>query len=1146
MRDMPCTGTPRRKVSEYKSLNQVAGVRTSNVPRKYYARNCSQRVVFLGLALLLFVSPGPLSLISAQPESASNVSAPKQIDLFAGGYQQQSAMERRSGKVNLTVDFLDDDHVLFTFNPRKLVRRLPECPPWHEDHLIHAAVLEISTGHTQRQADWYVHDARRYLWKLGSGQFLFRNLNTLYRMDSGLHTSLLQTFSDNLLWVFVTPDGKQIIVETPDTKSDDRAAAKTSSKTPVRIEFLDSDSLKVQRVIKSEKPVNVEAVSTGFSSVVPSFTGKVWLIRFGPDNSNRANIARVRTQRTPDVLYPSTNTMLIGRDSSHGPGYSVSAFTLTGNRLWGERWPQYRYAPAIQRSEVGSRFAISTLRVLDSTNPDATDSQSSDEGVEQQIQVFDTATGTPVFSTIATPVSLTGDNFALSPDANRLAVVHGTSLDVHDLPHLSPEEEAKYTAVKADVPGLYIPPAGTSNTEAEREPLYTSLANGIPPARQEPDKDSKLSPATPDASQPAALSTESSRDSHPVPPSDTTATLPNVTFKSSARVVAVDVVVTDSKGGLVRGLQKQDFQIREDGKSQTVSYFDEVHVPDSNSAPSATAGANQQPQTNIFSNQSPVADTGLTIILYDLLNTPAPDQQRAKVELIKFLQNKPKGARFALCTLASTLQMIQGFTPDEGLLVRAARAQKGSLGRTSLLSQDDVDRQTILWLQQSAGRELGRRNTAGSNAMLDTAGHFQQQETARQSRDIETRMQITMDAFMQLARYLAAIPGRKSLVWVAGSFPLGIFPGMDFKNPYSESSGFVDEAKEAANLLAESHIAVYPVDVRGLTAPSMELALSQASSIAAPTPPLSVTQRFDQLAALGEAGGIGANLPNAGSPFAQEMTEHGIMKQIAADTGGQAFYNNNGLEQAMSTVMEHEENYYALSYVSSNKKYDGKFRKIQVVLGGNRKNVRVIHRSGYFAVDPLVPQNPARDVSSGFGLAAMQYGAPSSRQISFEVRVVPMGKARLVNAALVTKPSVKKKRRKVQDSPEAGPVEMQRYAIDYAITPSQLHFDATPSGLYHEMMNFMVASFTEDGRAQTSNVSRSTGDLSPQGYQEVMTGGVRLHQEVEVPVKAAALRVGVQDGITGGMGTIEIQLPVKAPPGIEHAWSERMPPIEPD
>jgi VWFA-related protein len=1106
------------------------------------------------IAALMVCSSG-LSGQVGFSSSAVASSGPVEIDLSPIGYQQFSEMARRSGAINLSINFLDHDRVLFTFNSKKLFQRRADCPSTHDDRMVHAAVLDASTGRALAQADWYLHDSRRYVWPLGSGRILLRRLNSLFVVDADLRETPLWTSPKDLLWVSATPDGKQIITETKDDVSPQSAASKTkqAAKSRVKIEFRDTESMAVQRVIYSDKPSNIEALSSGLASVIAGFSGKVWLVRFGPSEQQRANIARVRTRRIPDVLYLSSNTLLIGRDSSSGSGYSVSAFTVTGNRLWRQHWNAHRYEPALARSEDGSRFAISTLMLADAPQPSTGENSSEQEGLDQRIEVFDTASGTHVFSATASPILLQGQNYALSPDGSRFAVLRGTQIEIHDLPSMTPQEQAKYSAVKADVPGLYIPPADHADSDTSN-PVFTTAVVEPDDGKGESTVPASSSDSAAASANPTSAVTDKEQASNALPVvSNPAVPDPVMTVKTSTQVVALDVVVTDSSGHTVRNVPRQDFLIHEDGKPQAISYFDEVKAHDS-SAP--VAQPNDEVAPNIFTNRSPAPEAeSITMVLYDLLNTPADQQQRAKVELLKFLQNKPKGSRFALCALSDSLQMIQGFTPDEGLLIRAAKGQKGSLRYTSLQNQDAQDQQTISWLAQGAMKLQSRdsRFAASARGMLDSAGRLEQDASLRRGRDLDMRAWLTMDAFTQLARYLSAIPGRKSLIWLSGSFPLGIFPGVDLRNSDATSSSYTEQIKQAVNLLAESHIAVYPVDVRGLTAYSLltpsfsnapDSTQPSATSLS-PYSPSFETMRLNELGNLSGVGNIGSNLPGGDSPFMQEMTEHGIMDRIASDTGGKAFYNTNGIEQAMSVAMEQERNYYALSYTPTNKKYDGKFRKVKVSLTGSEKRIHLIHRSGYYAVDPA--SGGVREAAKGFGLAAMQHGSPQAHQILFAARVAPIGKSRKVDpkSADLLPLSAKGKHRKGENRP-VEPVEVQRYLVDYAITPSQLRFDATPQGVRHGITNFMITSFDEDGTLRTSMVSRAVSDLKPEGYQEILSGGLRFRQQLDVPVQAASMRIGVQDGLAGRMGTIEIPLPVKRLPGVEQSLTQRMPEIEPD
>ncbi|HMD36064.1 MAG TPA: hypothetical protein VKH42_13900, partial [Vicinamibacterales bacterium] len=45
------------------------------------------------------------------------------------------------------------------------------------------------------------------------------------------------------------------------------------------------------------------------------------------------------------------------------------------------------------------------------------------------------------------------------------------------------------------------------------------------------------------------------------------------TFRVQVDYVEVDVVVTDRNGNLVRDLKKEDFQVLEDGRAQTINTF---------------------------------------------------------------------------------------------------------------------------------------------------------------------------------------------------------------------------------------------------------------------------------------------------------------------------------------------------------------------------------------------------------------------------------------------------------------------------------------------------------------------------------------------------------------------------------------------
>jgi Ca-activated chloride channel homolog len=84
-----------------------------------------------------------------------------------------------------------------------------------------------------------------------------------------------------------------------------------------------------------------------------------------------------------------------------------------------------------------------------------------------------------------------------------------------------------------------------------------------------------------------------------------------------------------------------------------------------------------------------------------------------------------------------------------------------------------------------------------------------------------------------------------------------------------------------------------------------------------------------------------------------DRKEDKVLKQLAEDTGGRAFFTAQviELEKSFSAIARELRSQYQISYDPSNDNYDGKFRKIEVRLPGH-KDYRIRTKAGYSAVPP--------------------------------------------------------------------------------------------------------------------------------------------------------------------------------------------------
>jgi hypothetical protein len=92
------------------------------------------------------------------------------------------------------------------------------------------------------------------------------------------------------------------------------------------------------------------------------------------------------------------------------------------------------------------------------------------------------------------------------------------------------------------------------------------------------------------------------------------------TLTATARLVLLDVVVTDAKGKPVKGMKASDFTLLEDGAAQALSSFQEHHAITPDEAAQAAAAVKLPP--NHFTNYDPAPEeSASTVILLDALDT---------------------------------------------------------------------------------------------------------------------------------------------------------------------------------------------------------------------------------------------------------------------------------------------------------------------------------------------------------------------------------------------------------------------------------------------------------------------------------------------------------------------------------------------
>ena len=634
-------------------------------------------------------------------------------------------------------------------------------------------------------------------------------------------------------------------------------------------------------------------------------------------------------------------------------------------------------------------------------------------------------------------------------------------------------------------------------------PAEVQMAKSTPPSPQAtettntPPTVTAAAPVNPppvlSASNPIPPPTSAAPPSAPSALSAVAPTTPGATIRVNARLVQFDVVVTDNQGRPVKDLKASDFTVLQDGKPQSIRAF-ELHTPAPAETASRSGGAAPKPAVlttpeNTFTNipaQAP--QSSWTVILFDLLNTGVSDQSYARKQLLQLLKSIPPGQPTALFVLTRRLEMLQGFTQDPQPLQQSAELLNP--GKSQILTTVVERERTINSITsnaQQAAPASGAATPAGS-LNTDSIAYAQAARISQGYNDHEAfrtsdRVIFTLAAMRGLAQAVSGYPGRKNLIWLSGSFPVRIEPDPASTDPFRNFHGFEDQIRTTSSLLATSRVAVYPVDVRGLQMKGIDISVATAENQPMSDPSPGAVQ-----------GVISAQSSNVGATIIAETiafsNDRATMKNMAEQTGGEAFVNTNDLKRVINRSLEDGATYYTLAYTPPKEDEEGGYHRVVVQLPS--KNFKMAYRRGYYSLPPMT--------SSAAGTAALRAALQPG---------MPPATALMLTASL--------------QLPDATRKEVK---VDYAIDSNGVDFADVPVNKKHVQIDCMVIAYDSAGNEVAHASDTLDATIPMNAYAAVQQYGLPAHQLISLPPGKYNLRIGVMDRTNQQIGSVDAPLEV--------------------
>lgn len=413
-------------------------------------------------------------------------------------------------------------------------------------------------------------------------------------------------------------------------------------------------------------------------------------------------------------------------------------------------------------------------------------------------------------------------------------------------------------------------------------------------------------------------------------------------IRISTELVQTDVKVFDKGGRFVDNLQREQFEVRVDGKPVPVSFFERVTAGSTREAmlEAAVARGSAPPAQGATGT---VADRGRTVIFFlDDVHMSAASIENTRKSILRFIENEMALNDQVIVASAYGLGFLSQFTDNKAVLrATVARisyhpytvrdSENVTMTEYTALKIDQGDRDALTYFTDellkasnfsSPGGTLGPPPSSpfggkSSNQQARSGGLTR--ETAERS--VKERASLllkqsanlsisTLNELEKLMRSSAQMPGRKLVFFISDGFYLN-----------DRNTGYGDKLKRITDAAVRAGVVIYSLDARGLVSDT-----DAASNKADPMGKLSRSN-------IGEL-----------------ATSQDPLTALAGDTGGRALLNNGNLNRIVTDALKETANYYLLVWKPADDQRGGKFKRVEVTIAA-RPELTVRLPRGYLDAD---------------------------------------------------------------------------------------------------------------------------------------------------------------------------------------------------